>query len=273
MIKGTLMKFGIRLLFLFLLLLSTLVAESPKTHSLIDDILKRGSIRVGMSVFVPWAFRSKSGEYIGYEIDVAKQLAKDLGVKLQLVPTAWDGIIPALQAKKMDVIIAGMSITAKRNLKVNFSIPYGGTELVALAGIKHQGKLKRVENFNKRNITIAVRRGSTPAQVAKNLFPKAKIRRFDDDSISTQEVVNGKADLTIDTATAAFLRIKEYPKALYLVENAKVLSKTPSAFALRKGDVDALNVFNNWIRVKTESGWLKARDAYWFRSTDWKDKQ
>ena len=105
-----------------MLLTNMMIAGSHKAKSLLDDIVKRGSIRVGMSVFKPWAFRDKNGQYIGYEIDVAKKLADDLGVKLQLVPTAWDGIIPALQAGKMDVIIAGMSVTAKRNLKINFSI-------------------------------------------------------------------------------------------------------------------------------------------------------
>jgi len=77
----------------------------------LETIKKRGAIRVGMSTFVPWAMRDKNGELIGYEIDVAKQLAEDMKVKAEFVPTAWDGIIPALLAGKFDVVIGGMSIT------------------------------------------------------------------------------------------------------------------------------------------------------------------
>jgi polar amino acid transport system substrate-binding protein len=69
---------------------------------LIADIQKRGTLKVGMSTFVPWAMRDKKGELIGFEIDVAKKLAADMGVEVEFVPTAWSGIIPALLAKKFD---------------------------------------------------------------------------------------------------------------------------------------------------------------------------
>ncbi|MGR5488551.1 transporter substrate-binding domain-containing protein, partial [Vibrio alfacsensis] len=73
----------------------------------LDKINERGTLRVGMSTFVPWAMRDKQGDLIGFEIDVAKRLAEDSGWKVEFVPTAWDGIIPALLAQKFDVIIGG----------------------------------------------------------------------------------------------------------------------------------------------------------------------
>ena len=81
-------------------------------------------MKVGMSTFVPWAMRDKDGNLIGFEIDVATKVAEDMGVKVEFVPTAWSGIIPALIAKKFDLIIGGMSITPQRNLTVNFTVPY-----------------------------------------------------------------------------------------------------------------------------------------------------
>ena len=78
---------------------------------LIADIQKRGTLKVGMSTFVPWAMRDKQGDLIGFEIDVATKVAEDMGVEVEFVPTAWSGIIPSLLAKKFDVIIGGMSIT------------------------------------------------------------------------------------------------------------------------------------------------------------------
>ena len=73
-----------------------------------------------MGIFVPWAMRDKQGKLVGFEVDVAEKMAKDIGIEAEIIPTNWDGIIPALQAKKFDVIIGGMSITPKRNLSVNF---------------------------------------------------------------------------------------------------------------------------------------------------------
>ena len=103
------------------LALSMLGFASLSAHAeTIDEVMKRGELRVGLSTFVPWAFRDKTGNLVGFEVDVATKLAKDLGVKLKIVNTAWDGIIPALQAKKFDVIISGMSVKVKRNLSINF---------------------------------------------------------------------------------------------------------------------------------------------------------
>ena len=79
---------------------------------------------MGMASFVPWAMRDKQGNWIGFEIDVAKKFASDLGVELELMPTAWDGIIPALAASKFDAIIGGLSITPARSESVDFSTPY-----------------------------------------------------------------------------------------------------------------------------------------------------
>lgn len=78
----------------------TIAKEDVPTPN-VDQIKERGTLRVGMSTFVPWAMRNKQGELIGFEIDVAKRLAQDSGLKVEFVPTAWDGIIPALLAKKV----------------------------------------------------------------------------------------------------------------------------------------------------------------------------
>ncbi len=107
------------------LTLATLLTLSGNAAAdLLTDIQKSGVMKVGMATFVPWAMRDKDGELIGFEIDVATKLAEDLGVEVQFVPTAWSGIIPALLAKKFDLIIGGMSITPQRNLTVNFTEPY-----------------------------------------------------------------------------------------------------------------------------------------------------
>lgn len=105
------------------LLLASLMgtqAALAQQDNLIDSIKKRGKLQVGFGSFVPWAMRDKQGQWVGFEVDVATKLAKDLGVGIELVPTAWDAIIPSLIASKYDVIIGGLSITPERKEQIDF---------------------------------------------------------------------------------------------------------------------------------------------------------
>ena len=240
-----------------------LVAEST-----LDQVLRRGVLRVGMSTFVPWAMKDKKGKLVGFEIDVARRVAKDMGVKVQFVPTKWAGIIPALLTGKFDVIIGGMGILPKRNLKVNFSIPYDETGMSLVANRKLAGDFKTLDDFNRKGVVISVRLGATPVAAAKKHMPKAELRQFDDESQAIQEVVNGRAYAMVASAPLpAFLAVK-YPKRLFLPLKG-TFTREPIGFAVRKSDFDTLNFFNNWITVVKAEGWLKERKHYWFETRDW----
>ena len=115
-------------------------------ESALEQIMKRGVMRVGMDTFVPWAMKDKTGKFVGFEIDVARRLVEDMGVKVEFVPTKWAGIIPALLTGKFDVIIGGMGIRPKRALKVNFTVPYdySGMSLVASKKLAADSILSRI---------------------------------------------------------------------------------------------------------------------------------
>ena len=244
--------------------------QGLSSDSVIETIKKRGSLRVGMATFVPWAMRDKNGELIGFEIDVATKVAEDMGVDIEFVPTAWDGIIPALVAGKFDAIIGGMSITAKRNLTVNFTHPYASTGYILMASTERANEkgLMTLEDFNQSGITIATRRASTGATAMQKNFPKAKLIYFDDDTLAFQEAANGNVDGVSSTPPKAAFEIDKRGDKLRVV-SPDLMSPTREAFALRKGDPDGLNFFNNWIQENHASGWLKERHNYWFTTRDW----
>ena len=247
--------------------------QSLSSDSVLEQIKKRGTLRIGLSTFVPWAMRDKKGDLIGFEIDVGKRVAADMGVEVEHIPTAWDGIIPALLAGKFDVIISGMSITMKRNLTVNFTHPYANTGyiLVASTAMAQKKGLKTLEDYNSSDITIATRRASTGAIAAQKNFPKAKLIYFDDGTMGIQETANGKVDATTSTPPKAAYDIEKRPGKLFVVDKA-LMSPTREAFAVRKGDPDVLNWFNNWIDNVKASGWLQERHAYWFTTREWADQ-
>jgi polar amino acid transport system substrate-binding protein len=100
-------------------------AGQRRAHFHLDAVLERGVLRVGFDAgYQPFEMTNKQGQYIGFDVDLAKMVAKEMGVKVEFVNTAWDGIIPALLTDKFDVIMGGMTVTPQRNLRVNFADPY-----------------------------------------------------------------------------------------------------------------------------------------------------
>jgi polar amino acid transport system substrate-binding protein len=243
-------------------------ARPDAASSQLEDILKRGTIRVGFDTFKPWAMKDRDGNYIGFEIDVARKLAEDMGVDVEFVPTKWSGIIPALLTGKFDIIIGGMSVTPARNLKVNFSAPYefSGMSIVA-SGTLAAGR-DSLDQFNTPDSTIAVRLGTTAAEAAKNFLPKAKLLFFDEESQTIQELLNGRVHALVASSPLPAKLAAEYSDRLYLPLGDDFTSE-PIAFAVRKGDHDYLNWLDNWVRVTMSKGWLQNRYHYWFGTDEW----
>ena len=245
-------------------------SQELSAGSAIETIKKRGAIKIGLSVFKPWAMRDKSGELIGFELDVGNKLAEDMGVEAEFIPTAWDGIIPALVAGKFDVIISGMTTTPQRNLTINFTDPYAFSGLTILANTEMTDGMAMAD-YNSSDITFAARRGATPATLIAEMFPEAELLLFDEDGAATQEVLNGKAHATMAAEPTPSDEARRYPDVLNVPFDT-AFSATGESFGLRKGDPDALNFFNNWINVYTLNGWLKERNDYWFRGNEWADQ-
>ena len=267
---GVLLCWGLAVLFSAPALAGSLQTQLTQ-ESTIEQVLQRGVLRVGMDTFVPWAMKDKTGQLIGFEIDVATRLAQDTGVKVQFVPTKWAGIIPALMTGKFDVIIGGMGIVPKRNLKVNFSIPYDYTGMSLVAHKTLAKGFSRLEDFNRPDVVLAVRLGATPVAAAKKYMPQAQLRQFDGESQTFQELINGKAHAVVASApTPAFQALKYSDKLFMPLEGT--FTREPIGFAVRKGDPDTLNYFNNWIRVVDAEGWLKERKHYWFETRDWENR-
>ncbi|MGR5388471.1 transporter substrate-binding domain-containing protein [Vibrio crassostreae] len=247
--------------------LPALASETPN----LDKINERGSLRVGMSTFVPWAMRNKQGDLVGFEIDVAKRLAEDSGWKVEFVPTAWDGIIPSLLSKKFDVIIGGMSITEARAKSVLFTEPYSHSGVQLAANKELAEGFTQISDFDSRRVKIAARRGAFTVQVARETFPKAKVLQFDDDAQAFQEVLNGNAHAVIASSPKPEHETIKNADTLFIPFEER-LSKGNEAFAVRLGETDKAEFFNEWIKARTEDGWLKERYEYWFSTLDWQEQ-
>ena len=238
-------------------------------ESALTRVMERGVLRVGFDTFVPWAMKDKTGKFIGFEIDVARRFAKDLGVDVELVPTAWKGIIPALLAGKFDVLIGGMSIRADRAQQVYFSLPYYYSGQSVVASKKLAKGFKTIDDFNKPGVTIAVRTGTTAQKAAERLFPQAKLKLFEKEPQALQELFMGRAHAFVSMAPLPAQEAAKNPDRLFLPLKEN-LTNEPNGIAIRKGDPDFLNYINSWILAVRGENWIQERYHYWFETVDWK---
>ena len=137
-----------------------------------------------------------------------------------------------------------------------------------MANAKLTAGFKTLEDFNKPNVTLAARRGSTGALAIQTLFPKATLRLFDDEQLANQEVINGNAHGASAQPPRPFLLKAKYPDVVS-IPFEQMLNRNSDAFAIRPGDVDTLSFLNSWIEFNTNNGWLEQRQKYWFRTSEW----
>lgn len=243
-------------------------AELLAGNPWVERIQKRGVLRVGFDIFRPWAMQAKKGDYLGFEVQVAQALAADMGVKVKFVPTAWDGIIPALLTGRFDIIIGGMGITPERAKRVVFTEPYVFAGMTLAASKITAPGLSSLDDFNKSHIKIAVKGGTTAAIAAKKTFPLAQIIEFDDEGQSTQELRGGRAQALVAAAPyPAQQALKNYDEIYIPVP--ETFAKEPCGMALSPKNKDALPALDVWIAARFTSGWLDHVRDYWFKDIQW----
>ncbi len=235
--------------------------------SIIDKVMRKGKLRVGLSSFVPWAMQDKKGEWVGFEIDVAKQLAKDMGVKIEFVPTKWEGLIPSLLTGKFDLIVAGMTGTPQRALKINFTIPYDYSGMNVVIHKNFAAGVTGYMDLDKEDNTILSRVGTTGAALAKETYSKAKVRLFPDEGPMVQELLNGKATGLLASAPQPAQLAAQHPETLILLDENLV--QQPICIGVPKGDPDTLAYLNNWINVVRNNGFIQKKVNYWWKSLEW----
>jgi len=239
-------------------------------QSSVEKIQKRGEIRVGFeSGYVPFEMTDKRGNFIGFDMDFGRRLAKEMGVKFIPVNTAWDGIIPALMTDKFDIIMGGMTITQQRNLKVSFANPYIVVGQSILLNNKHEGTVKSFKDLNDPKYILTSRMGTTGEQAIKKDIPKATYKGFESEAEAGLEVINGKADaLVYDLPFCGFLYGSQGKgKTVFLSEP---FTYEPLAWAINKGDPDFLNFLNNFLQQSKGDGFYAKVFDKWIIGSDWK---
>ncbi len=238
-------------------------------ESTLEKVLQRGELRVGFEAgYMPFEMTDKKGDFVGFDIDMAKEMAKAMGVKFVPVNTAWDGIIPALLTNKFDIIMSGMTVTQERNLKINFADPYIIVGQTILLNKKHEGKIESYKDLNDRKFIVTSKLGTTGEQAVKRMIPKATYKSFETETEAALEVVNGKADAFVyDLPYCVVFMAQQGAGNLVFLDTPFTFE--PLAWAVNKGDPDFLNFLNNFLRQVKNDGRYDRIYNKWIKSTDW----
>ena len=204
----------------------------------------------------------KTGEIIGFDIDLIKAIAEDQGFEVKAQNLGFDGLIPAVQTGNIDIIASGMTIKDERKEKVDFSDPYINAGL-ALAISPTNEEIKSVDDLQGK--TVAVQIGTTGAEKAAELKEAgivAEVKTFNTTDVVMMELINGGVDAVINDLPVTNVYISRQPDKIVLV--GEPLTSEAYGFAVQKGNEELLAKINAGLKNVIESGKYDEIQAKYF---------
>ena len=256
-------KVIIRCLFLLAVFVSPLAQADA-----MDDILKRGTLRVGIAEFVPWAMPAERGGHVGYDIDLGLKIAKDMGVRVDFKVYEWKDIISALEAGEVDMIAAGIVVTPQRALRITFTRPVAMSGAGMATNTHMTRDIDNLQQLNNPDIMIATITDTFSEGVARSIFDKAEIHSHANQDDAEKEILEGRAHAYISSLPAVQFLVTNNSDAIDLPLSEPIVGWA-EALAVQRGEQELLNFLNAWVTAHEADRWLNATREYWFESRDW----
>jgi len=256
------------IIFLALLMFVATVGIAQESSAL-NRIVESGTIRVGMSATQPpFTVKSKDGNLIGYEVDLATLLADAMGVEIKFVEKPFSELISALENGEVDVVMSGMTMTPKRNLKVAFVGPYILSGKSILTKSTTVAAIKEAEEIDQADAKLVTLEGSTSQKFVEKFLEKATLTTTKDYDEAIKLVLDDKVNTMVADYPICVLTILRYPDA-GLVTLAQPLTIEPIGMALPPNDPQLLNMVENYLKALQLSGVLSLLEQKWFQDGSW----
>jgi polar amino acid transport system substrate-binding protein len=249
-----------------------LASTRPAFADTLEEVKKRGVLVVGTeAAYVPYEF-FKDGKIIGYDPDIIDHLVAKLGVQAQLVDTAWNGIIPALYAKKFDVIVSAMTITKERADKVLFSMPYADASNVILLRAGEE-RIKTADDLSGKIIGVQI--GSAAAGIIKTFEAKLKsngkpgyseVKQYEHYPEAYQDLINKRVDAVVNSRSTMMVVMRDAPGQFKMIPGVSEITAY-FGMAFRKEDTSFQSFVNTELASLKSSGQLAKLQEKWFGGT------
>ena len=240
-------------------------AHAQQQLSRLDDIVKRGTLRVGMTGdYLPFTSLDKtSGKFRGFDVDVAEALGKALGVKVEFVQTAWPQMMKDFEADNFDIVMGGVSITMDRQKKGFFSTAIMREGKTPIARCSDKGKYDTIAEIDKPGTHVIVNPGGTNERFAKANIKTAEVRVYNDNVTIFDQIAKGDADVMMTDASETRYQQKLHPGVLCAVHPDKPFDFAEKAYWMQR-DVALKDFVDQWLHIVHEDGTWRKIYAAWF---------
>ena len=246
--------------------------SSKSASPVLDRIQKRGELVIGtMGDMPPLNMTSKDGEIFGLEPDLAKMMAGAMNVKVRFVTKPFSELLPALQVGEVDMVLSGMTITPKRNLKVAFVGPYFISGKAFLTKVKTIALAKEAEDVNNPNTKLVALKDSTSQAFAEAVLDKATLYTTGTYDEAVDMVLKDKVQAMIADYPICVVSVFRYPEA-GLLSVVTPLTYEPIGIAIPANDPLLMNWTTNTLNSIEASGQLDELKLKWFARGSWLEK-
>jgi cyclohexadienyl dehydratase len=241
------------------------VAAHGQQPSRLDEIIARGTLRVGMTGdYLPFTSLDKTTQkFRGFDVDMAEALGKALGVKVDYVPTAWPQLAGDFEADKFDIAMGGISITLERQKKGLFSTPIMREGKTPIARCADTGKYQTIGDIDKPGTRVVVNPGGTNERFARANIKNAEIKVYNDNVTIFDQIARGDADLMMTDASETRYQQKLHPGVLCAVHPDTPFDFAEKAYWLQR-DVALKDFVDQWLHIAAEDGTYRKIYAAWF---------
>lgn len=235
----------------------------------LKKIQERGELRVGMTAKQPpFSMKDKKGQYIGYEVELAEMLAEGMEIKLKIVEIPFADLLKSLEEGKIDMVMSGMTMTTKRNMKAIFVGPYLLSGKSILTRSPSFAGTDEPEDLNNSNVKIVVLKGSTSEIYVKKEIPDAELFLGADYDECIKMLETKKAQIMVADYPICVYTAQLYPeKGLITID--KPLSIEPIGVALPNDAAHFINLVENYFNRLALVGVLDEMNEFWFESGEW----
>lgn len=239
--------------------LAAILATSmaAKAESVLDTIIQRGTINVGVGLGTPpYGLVDGNMQPDGYDVSVAKLIARDLGVKINIVDTTAANRIPNLTSGKLDIVIYSFSITAERAKTIAFTSTYYVDQQVYVGPADKP--ITKIEELSGKKIGVT-RASTNDIVMTKKAVDGVQLQRYDDDASTSQALFAGQVEGIVTSGALARAVEEHNPK----LKKQYVVSQAPMGIGLRRNDPDFLNWLNTELFMLESTGELQALQKKW----------
>jgi cyclohexadienyl dehydratase len=244
------------------LIASSAQAQQP---SRLDDIVKRGTLRVGMTGdYLPFTSLDKATQkFRGFDVDMAEALGKVLGVRIEYVQTAWPQLMKDFEADHFDIAMGGISITLDRQKKGMFSTPIMREGKTPIARCADKDKYETIAEIDRPGTRVIVNPGGTNERFARTTIKNAEIKTWNDNVTIFDQIAKGDADLMMTDASETRYQQKLHPGVLCAVHPDRPFDFAEKAYWMQR-DVALKDFVDQWLHMAREDGRTQKIYAAWF---------